>query len=188
MKYKKLAETSFLGAALAMSASGIEAPAHAIELGATNKPITMQDFGHQIGADELYDFKGIAEKSKSKKKGSKKGSSSKKGTTTSGGGGGIDHPEPPAAARKVRKRVQRKARRRAPPPARALAATPRLVAKPARAAPPPLAVRPQAALTCLNPPPSFCSVPVQQRFLVVAGCASARQMPECTAVPTTVDR
>ncbi|NQX94021.1 MAG: hypothetical protein HRT64_03705, partial [Erythrobacter sp.] len=86
MKRQKLKETSFLGAALAMSVVGIEMPAHAAEMPTPKGGIAMNDFGELEAFGSLASLHDVAQKSKSKsKKGSKK--SSKKGSVGSSSGG-----------------------------------------------------------------------------------------------------
>lgn len=99
MNKMKLKEASFLGVALAMTASGFEVPANAVELPKTGSGITMNDFGQIEGfgtAAAATDADGVVAQKSSSKKGSKKGCSKKGvvcgtstggdyGTSTSGG-------------------------------------------------------------------------------------------------------
>lgn len=95
MNKMKLKEASFLGVALAMTASGFEVPANAVELPKTGSGITMNDFGQIEGfgtAAAATDADGVvAQKSSSKKGCSKKGvvcgtsTGGDYGTSTSGG-------------------------------------------------------------------------------------------------------
>ena len=87
MKRQKLKETSFLGAALAMSVAGIEMPAYAAEMPKTSSGITMTDFGEIQGFGSTIEIEQAATAKSGSKKGSKKGSSKKGGTTTSTSGG-----------------------------------------------------------------------------------------------------
>ena len=87
MKRQRLKETSFLGAALAMSMTGIEMPAHAAELPKAGTSITMSDFGATEGFATLSVLDEVAETTGSKKGSSKKGSTS---SSSSGGSYGGD--------------------------------------------------------------------------------------------------